>query len=901
MKKLTIIASAAFAMFVALVACQKQDDTTTETPVNIEKEQVTITAAIPEEGLTKVTLTPQEGTPKTIKLAWETTDAITINGEDFSIVPESISIDGRSARFTGKEPAPVGGKYTVTYTKAPDGGFSNQSQDEDGTYDHLGYNVALGNVTDYTNVTFSSTWASSNGATFSQASVLWLRALLPSTVATNVKKVIFKASQNVFNGTNTFAVTLGEAGVKSGDNKLDVYATIPSGTVTSGAMDLLVQFQVDADHEYDKYTAYRQIADGVDFGTSQYIGINCSNITSYAGKDDDGTAAHPYLIGDQHQMQAISLTTTKQYYKLVDDIDLTNVTWTSLNAGGTSIIDLDGNGKTLSHLGAPLFDDLNGTVTNLTISNTSLTGSTTTSGLLANTVATAASTITNVDLSDCSISASAYTGGLIGRTDQNVEITGVDVNNTNVTGTLTGGIVGYIASPATLSECHYSGGTIQANGQYCGGITGATIAGKTIGISDCSVKSASLSSAYNRMGGAIGDMRNGTTVERTVVGVEGTNVTITSTGDVACYIGGFVGLLEGGEIKNNCKAYVAVTGVKTQIGGFIGRMTGGKVSGSTSFGTVTGPGTMGGFFGDVTGATEITGNESQCTVSGTTTYVGGFVGRLAGSISCSNCTHRNGAVTIPGEGGAIYLGGFAGYIGSTSEALTATITSCYVNSALVDGVKYDEKGAAKTSGTFVGGFAGGIGCTTTANNTGKIEKCGVYASDKKGGQYLGGFAGVSYSTIEKCRVTGAFTVKGYGASAGGFCGFQKGNPVSYCYTNAKPNVSGKNYVGGFIGNTQDCVITECYSTGNVSNNTNANTGGMLGYENGNVTCTRLIRWNHSNNNTIVAGETSTPSTCYVKTSSDNNFYNKANSIGWSTDGTIWSYPDGGGIPSLIGV
>ena len=587
---------------------------------------------------------------------------------------------------------------------------------------------------------------------------------------------------------------------------------------------------------------------------------------------------------------------------MIDDVDMTGVTWTSLNADSSHdmAVNFNGNGKNVSHLSAPFFDDLNGTVTNLTISNTTLTGLTSTSGLLANTVTTAASTITNVDLSSCSISADAYTGGLIGRTDQTVEITGVDVNNTNVTGTLTGGIVGYIASPATLSECHYSGGTILANYQYCGGITGATIANRTIGISDCSVTSATLRSAYHRMGGAIGVLRNGATVERTVVGESGTNVTITSNGTAAQFVGGFVGLMEGGEIKDNCKAYVAVTGVKTQIGGFIGRMSGGKVSGSKSFGTVTGPGTMGGFFGDVTGATEITGNESQCTVSGTTTYVGGFIGRLAGSVSCSNCTHKNGAVTIPGEGGAIYLGGFAGYIGSTSEAFTATITGCFVNSAEVDGVKYENK-TAKTSGTFVGGFAGGIGCTTTANNTGKIEKCGVYASEKRGGQYLGGFAGVSYSTIEKCRVTGAFTVKGYGASAGGFCGFQKGNPVSYCYTNAKPNVSGKNYVGGFIGNAQDCEVTECYSAGNVSNNTNVSTGGMLGYTNGNVTCTRLIRWNHSNNATIVAGESSTPDGCYVKTSSDSNFYNKASSLGWSTDGTIWSYPDGGGIPSLVGV
>ena len=338
-------------------------------------------------------------------------------------------------------------------------------------------------------------------------------------------------------------------------------------------------------------------------------------------------------------------------------------------------------------------------------------------------------------------------------------------------------------------------------------------------------------------------------------------------------------------------------------------MKSGTVKDCSTSATVNANQYVGGFFGEVMDATEISGDSSTGVVTGATAYIGGFAGRFAGSVSCSNCKHETGKVSCPkGGNAATYVGGFVGYIGDLSEAFTGTITGCYVNNAVVESVYY-EGTSAKSSGTWNGGFAGVIGSQTYANNTGLVEKCGVHASGKNGGQYLGGFAGVSYSKIEKCKVTGQFTMTAYGNSAGGFVGYQKGGHVKYCYSNATIRHNNKSNIGGLIGYANSTTVEECYSVGNITKTGSASTnnstwGGVIGKADTPYTVTRLIRWNSTTsdkNNTIIGNVSDTPTGCYVKTSSDSNFYDKASSLGWNTDGSIWVYPDGGGVPSLKGV
>ena len=899
------------ALSCALVAfsCSKEADLNSdvvapgnevENPAQPAAEPITISATL-SDALTKVTFTPGtngSGKPM-LALTWDADDKLCVaDASNHSSCSEFTLASGagtNEAKFTG---TPVSATSYDIWVVNADDPTNMQVQASDGDAAHIQYVAQATGITDLTaDINFSEV-----------SSVLGLQAKLPAGAAATITSVVLTASEDIFFGGKTLTLGITTPGDAGTDDILNLYATLPSGSTTiPDGTTLFVKFNSN-NASHSVYTAYRELGSGLTFtsGALNNLKMNCVHTDQYAGKDDDGTSAHPYLIADKYQLIAVEdlmIAGEKKYFKLIDDISV-DAGWNSLNPSPfTKQIDMEGNNKTISNLDSPLFSDFNGNAQNFTISNATInTGeSNDPAGIFARTVKTAASTLSNVDITNSSLtSTKAYTGGLIGQTSQNIQVSGVDVTTTSVSGGLTGGIVGYTANTATISNCTYSGATLTANAMHAGGILGATYSGKATSISDCSVTNATLTSAFHRLGGAVGTLRAGAVIERTNVGANGNNVTITATGTAARYTGGLVGRMEGGTIQDNCNTYITLTGVKTEIGGFVGEMVTGTVTGGKSHGSVTGPGTIGGFFGIVTGATSITNNESNCSVTATSTYVGGFAGRLAGNVSVSECYHKTGKVASTlGGGTAVYLGGFAGYIGSQTEAFTGTISKCYVNSAEVDGVKY-ENNSAKSSGQYVGGFAGGIGSATYADNTGLVEKCGVYASSKKGGYYTGGFAGASYSKIEKCRVTGAFTVQGYGNSVGGFCGYQQGNHVKYCYTNAKPNTNNKTSVGGFIGNAKSTTVEECYSSGAITGTSNS-TGGMIGSVDANVTTTKLIRWNDSNNLTIVAGESSAPSGCYVKTSSDNSFYNKASSLGWSTDGSIWNYPTDGTIPTLVGV
>ena len=356
MKKIYSYSFAAVAALMLFSSCSKDE---VKNPVQDQEEvvpvaeKVTISVSMPDEGLTKVTLTQDAENKKVIKLAWEYTDELDINGNTFTVKSGSISVDGKSAEFEGTAPTPIGGKYNISYSNLA-GGYAEQTQSADGDASHLGYAVSISGADSYTGITFSEAGASAVGGTFSQSSVLRLRAKLPDVVASAVQKVIFKASEAVFAGSKELAVNLTTHGTAGDDKTLDVYATLPAGDATNAAaMDLLIQFQISA-NAYDKYTAYRVIPASTNFGTPQYIGIDCSNIDKYAGKDDAGTAEKPYLIGDMYQLNKMrdELESGKRvYFKMVDDVDLTGiVAWEPVNSTNDYQIFFEGSGHCISNM-----------------------------------------------------------------------------------------------------------------------------------------------------------------------------------------------------------------------------------------------------------------------------------------------------------------------------------------------------------------------------------------------------------------------------------------------------------------------------------------------------------------------------------------------------------------------
>ena len=489
MKKLYSLSFAAVAALMLFSSCSKDE---VKNPVQDPEEvapvaeKVTISVSMPDEGLTKVTLTQDAENKKVITLAWEYTDELEINGNTFTVKTGSISGDGKSAEFEGTAPAPDGaGKYTIRYSNLA-GGYAEQTQSEDGDASHLGYEVSISGADSYTGITFSEAGASAVGGTFSQSSVLRLRAKLPDAVASAVQKVIFKASESVFAGAKELTVNLSTPGTAGDDKTLDVYATLPVGdAINADVMDLLIQFQTSA-NAYDKYTAYRQIPASTNFGTPQYIGIDCSNIDKYAGKDDDGTAAHPYLIGDQHQMQAINglmASGETKYFKLIDDIDLTGVAWTSVNSASPydKALDFEGNGKTLSNLCNSLFYDLNGTVKNFFVSNANISNESKNFGVLARMISIGG-IVRGVSISDSNVTLTKAegAGGLIGKITNSAEIEDVHILNTSVTANTNraGGIAGWVvlssAATVALSKCSFEGGSVTTKtSYYSGGLIGS--------------------------------------------------------------------------------------------------------------------------------------------------------------------------------------------------------------------------------------------------------------------------------------------------------------------------------------------------------------------------------------------------------------------------------------------
>lgn len=761
---------------------------------------VSVSASIPEEGMVaKVSFAEDETTKRLTKVSWAAGDVISINGKEFAIVASSISADGKTATFTGEEPE-GGAPYEVTYNSIGSSDLNAQRQDADGSTDHLGYKIVT-SVSDYKTISFA-------GAT-TQSSVLQLRALLPNSIKNSVTKVIFKSNLAVFNGQKELSVALADGALDSND-RLDVYATIPEGDVIpTEDLELLVQFQVSA-KAYDKYTAYRVFAAGTysaaqpffASGSSQYIGINCSNIESFANATTTGigSASNPYLVGDQNQWKAISLSGTKQYYKLVDDIDMTGVT-TSLNAAGTGVIGLDGNSKVLRNLKAPLFDDLNGSVADLTIEGATVSGGSAISGILANTIKTAASTVTNVDINSSSITATAYSGGLIGQIDAaNTSVANCKVSDTNVTGTLAGGVVGFANALVTMSGCTYSGGTVKGSARYSGGMVASTSNFNSV-ISDCHVENATISVSVSnndfRAGGFIGLQQASVQVKGCSVGKPGENVTINLSAPASgkvYNVGGFVGVNYGTITQNSSvrtTAYVTITAGNTatnaqlNLGGFAGYNTG-KIEYSDAIVTMS----------DLKGQ-----------------YIGGFCGILLQSGKIENST-ETGVVS-----GNNYTGGFVGVI----DSATTSITGC-------------SSSGSVTGASSIGGFAGGC---TAKDKAGVFTGNSTSANVTSSGSNFGGFIGNGVGTFTSNYATGNVASTG-GGNGGGFAGgvWEASTGSVFSKNYATGNVSGNANLGGLIGYIGgNLTLSDCFATGNVGNSTKYNQkyGGLVGFTSDNAT------------------------------------------------------------------
>ena len=209
------------------------------------------------------------------------------------------------------------------------------------------------------------------------------------------------------------------------------------------------------------------------------------------------------------------------------------------------------------------------------------------------------------------------------------------------------------------------------------------------------------------------------------------NVTIK---DADITAGGQVGVLCGyakeGSLIANCHVSGKVTGIgepiikATRAGGLVGFNDGNNTIPGTDYSSY--------IYGVIENCS------ANVTVNGSTGHVGGLVGFNRGII---NLSHADGKVTGENTTG--------GLVGSNFEQITNSYATGEVNGAY-------------STGGFVGSstvYSTITSCYSTGN---------VIATDKKGGNYFGGFAGASSAVMQDCISTGILS-PGWSWN-GGFCG-----------------------------------------------------------------------------------------------------------------------------------
>lgn len=811
---LVLLAGLAVALSCSKIGAVDTDDNGEAAPSS--GKQIIIHATLPDAP-TRVEYTLDDsGEKPKLTLKWESSDALLVSNASGSVEIGNPTIDatGKTATFSGT--LPEGGEpYTVVVKHANANLGSSQTQAADGDLEHLEYAAMAENVTeaDFENLALTQT-----------TGVLGLIAKLPTVVSASVKAVTFQTENNLFNGSNTLTVNLtqGGAGV---DNILYVYANVAASSIPAGT-EMFIRFKV-GEVENDFYTRYQVFASDVSLNTGALNGLklNCTHIDRYAGKDDNGTEAAPYLIADGHQLaavneQAIGGSTT--FFKLIDDVDMTGISHNHINTndGYTQVVNFDGNSKTISYLNKDLFYVLKGSVYNLTLDYSTVTAR----GILAEYIQGIDNVVENVTVSNGKVtSRDNNAGGLIGNINNGsgscATITNCTVSDTDVTGVgVVGGFIGFANQLVQISGCSFIGGTVTASARYAGGLLGSTGNYDSV-ISDCHVENATISTSVSnndfRAGGLIGQLQAKVQVKGCSVGKSGENVILKLSAPTSGKVynaGGFVGVGYGTITKNGdarSASYVTINAdnevgnAQLNLGGFVGYNTG-KIEYSDT-------------------------NVSASSVVGS--HIGGFAGYALQNSTIENCT-ATGAVS-----GTQKTGGFVGVAenGSVIECSATTVVS-KVGTATGSG-----------EGTDFGGFVGIVTQTAT------LIKCSSDADIEINTNYVGGFAGsinpVADKTakISKCWSEG--NVKSTAAQCGGFIGHIAANAagtvlVEDCYT-VGSLIETNQRQGGLIGQINSGVVTvnRCYAAGTVSGSFAI--GGLIGFMNSTATITNCAAWNAS--------------------------------------------------------
>ena len=519
------------------IACSKKianpdDQIDHQEQVTSGGKPITITATL-SDALTRVSFTPDVNTSgkPMMKLAWEENDKLRVadhaNHSSYSDFELDASCVGQQdGVFIG---TPVEAtSYDVWVIHGDVTNMQVQDSDEDAS--HIEYVAQKNEVSleDLPSITFTDV-----------SSVLGVQAKLPEGAAQSITSVVLTASEDIFFEGKTLTIGISNSGDTNEDGVLNLYATLPAGNhaIPTGTT-LFVKFN-SLNPSHTVYTAYREFASGISFasGALNNLKINCVNTDKYAGKDDDGSEAHPYLIADKYQMDAVDdllKADETVYFRMVDDVDMSGITWVPLNNVAdnnghySKYISFDGDNHTLSNITTnatsipaypSVFGVLNGKVANLNIDYATIAPGGNKAGVLAGYIGSSDSNVVpevfNVHITNSSVGTEAargtnYLGGVAAQIQKDgTKLSHVTIESSSVYGNLAenktiGGMIAYIKCGAILEDCH-SSALVNARA-YVGGIVGFTEEpdGAATRISRCYVEGPQVTATYRYAGGIVG-------------------------------------------------------------------------------------------------------------------------------------------------------------------------------------------------------------------------------------------------------------------------------------------------------------------------------------------------------------------------------------------------------------
>ncbi|MDC7221789.1 MAG: InlB B-repeat-containing protein [Spirochaetales bacterium] len=402
-------------------------------------------------------------------------------------------------------------------------------------------------------------------------------------------------------------------------------------------------------------------------------------------------------------------------------------------------------------------------------------------------------TVSNLTLSDVTFSNSSYSYVGIMSGVQSGTVQDCDISGTmTVADDRNGGFTGRLDSSGIIQRCTGSLLITTLDGStpsYLGGIAGECVEGDILD----STFTGTIES-HRFTGGIVGWTMNSTIDNCTLQDLTMSH-SDEDDGQLYIYIGGVAGYAEDSTLSDNTCQNISLSNTSSDDDSGIGGLAGGSINGSASGNnlsniTISGGSAtyrVGGLIGNVEESDLSSNTVTTLSIDGTGNYSGGLIGYL---LNCSVSDSHVSYPTMSTDGS--YTGGLIAYAEFSSSS---TITACTVNMTPEDGNSYTIESTGNDTGGFIGLY------DLSEEFSPSISESAVYGGGTitSSGTFAGGFIG---------RISGPSTVDG---TLGSLLISQSYAQIDLNVTGSYPNQ------GGFIGKITEegpaVTVENSYSRG----------------------------------------------------------------------------------------